>query len=61
VTKQEVLEAALVKAEAALSHAISNATKADADLTDANDNIEKARAFCRQAHAALVKVKRLEQ
>ena len=50
----EELEAALTKAEASLGIAVANATKADADPDDAHVNIEKARAYCRAAHAALI-------
>jgi hypothetical protein len=60
VTRQEALEAALAKAESALGYAITNATKAGANLTDANTKIEKARTYCRQAHAALINHKRAE-
>ena len=54
MTTQEALEAALAKAESALGYAITNATKDGVNLTDANTNIEKARTYCRQAHAALI-------
>ena len=55
MTRQEELKAALAKAEATLGNAITNAAKADADPADANAIIEKARVYCRQAHAALIK------
>lgn len=56
MTRREELEAALARAEANLGNAIFETTKADADLIDANAIIEKARAHCRQVHAALTKL-----
>jgi hypothetical protein len=58
VTKRKELEAALAKAEAALAIAATIAAKIDQGQDKAIDNLEKARAYCRQAHAALVKQKR---
>jgi hypothetical protein len=56
VTKREELEAALAKAEAALANAAINAAKVDGDPAEANANLDKARAYCRRIHAALVKL-----
>lgn len=57
--KREELEAALVKAEAALANAVINAAKVDGDRVEANANLEKARAYCRRLRAALIEVNRL--
>jgi len=55
VTRREELKAALAKAEANLGKAITNSTKAGTNRVDANAIIDKARAYCRLAHAALIK------
>lgn len=51
---REQLEAALVKAEAALVNTVTDASKIDANRAEASAKVEKARARCRQLHAALV-------
>lgn len=60
MTKRKELEAALAKAEAALADAVINATKVDADRVEANANLDKTRAYCRQVRAALVELNRSE-
>ncbi len=60
MTKNEALETTLAEAEASLGNAIAEAAKTDADQADANANIEKARTYCRQAHAALIRNRRTE-
>lgn len=57
MTKREELEAALAKAEAALVDAVINTAKLDGDRAEANANIDKARAYCRRARAALIELK----
>jgi len=59
MTKQEELETALAKAEAALANAVINTSTVDAAQAEANTNLEKARAHCRQVRAALNAFKRL--
>jgi hypothetical protein len=56
--KRKELEAALAKAEAALALAVAIAAKVEGGQDEAIDKLEKARAYCRQAHATLVKHKR---
>jgi hypothetical protein len=51
---REYLEAALAKAEAALVNTVTDAAKIDANRTEANAKVDKARARCRQLRAALV-------
>ena len=58
MSELKILEAALVKAEAVLANAVTISANIDGDKADANDNLDKARAYCRQAHAALIKHKR---
>lgn len=53
--KQKELEAALAKAEAALALAVTIAAKVDGGQAEAIDKLERARAYCRQAHGTLVK------
>ena len=60
MTKRRELEAALVKAEAALANAVINTAAVDEDRTEADANTEKLRAHCRRVQAALVKAKRRE-
>src|ERR1035437_7032067 len=50
---RERLEAALAKAEAALVDTVTDAFKIDANRAEASAKVEKARARCRQLHAAL--------
>ena len=51
---REYLEAALAKAEAALVTTVTDAAKIDANRSEANAKVDKARARCRQLRAALV-------
>ena len=60
MTKLEELRAALVKAEAALADAVINAAKVGGNQAAADANVDKARAYCRQIHAALAELKRPE-
>ena len=48
------LETALARAEAALFSSVTDASKIDANRADTAAKVEKARARCRQLHAALV-------
>ena len=58
--KQKELEAALVAAEAALATAVTIAAKIGVGQGEAIDKLERARDYCRQAHAALARHKRSE-
>lgn len=60
VGKRKELEAALATAEAALAVAVTIAANVDLGQAEAIDKLEKARGYCRQAHAALIKHKRSE-
>ena len=60
MTKREELEAALAKVEVDLTDAVINAAKVDAHRLEANAHLDKARAYCRQVRAALVKLNRSE-
>jgi hypothetical protein len=60
VTQREELKAALAKAEAALAEAVVSSTQADLHPAETNASLDKARAYCRQAHAALVELDRSE-
>jgi len=60
VTRREELKAALTKAEEALAAAVVSSTQADLHPTETNASLDKARAYCRQAHAALVELNRSE-
>lgn len=60
LVKQKELEAALATAEAALATAVTIAARVDGGQIEAIDKLEKARDYCRQAHAALAKHKRSE-
>ena len=57
---REYLEAALAEAEAALVNTVTDASKIDADRAEAMAKVDKARARCRQLHAALVESDRSE-
>jgi hypothetical protein len=57
VTKQQSLEEALAKAEAVLHTTVARLAKQSGDRGDASDSLDKARANCRQAHAALTAFK----
>lgn len=52
---REYLEAALVKAKAALFDTVTDASKIDANRDEASAKVEKARARCRQLRDALGK------
>jgi hypothetical protein len=60
VTKREELEAALAKAEAALVVAVISSATVDGDRVEANANLDKARAYCRQVRGALVELNHTE-
>jgi hypothetical protein len=60
VTRREELKAALTKAEEALAAAVVSSTQSVLHPAETNASLDKARAYCRQAHAALVKLNRSE-
>jgi hypothetical protein len=55
-TTRQTLEVALAKAEANLQQAVTKLAAGGADRAPASDNLDKARANCREAHAALTKL-----
>jgi len=60
MSRQEGLRAALVLAETALVKAVADAARVDSDLPEANAEVLRARAHCRQLRAALVELNRAE-
>jgi len=58
---RRTLEVALARAEANLQHAVTILANVGADRAIASDNLDKARANCRHAHAALTKLERAER
>ena len=58
VTNRKYLEAALANAEAALVDAVARTARSKGDRTEADAMLDQARANCRAAHAALVKLNR---
>lgn len=60
MTKRKELKAALAKAEAALANAVAGAAGFEGARAAANANIEKLRAYCRRARAALIEMKLLD-
>ncbi|OFZ97277.1 MAG: hypothetical protein A3H35_09485 [Betaproteobacteria bacterium RIFCSPLOWO2_02_FULL_62_17] len=61
VTIRHTLEVALAKAEANLQHAVTRLANVGGDRAIASDNLDKARASCRNAHAALTKLDHAER
>jgi hypothetical protein len=53
MTRRKTLESALARAEAALQRAVTLLAADGADRGAAGDSLDKARANCRLAHAAL--------
>lgn len=60
MTKRKNLETAVANAEALLKHAVKELADGGGFRNNATENIEKARANCREARAALTKLERAE-
>lgn len=60
MTRREELEAALAMAQAVLADAVFIAANGDGNQAEANADLERARAHCREIRAALVKLDRSE-
>lgn len=61
MTRRKTLEDALARAEADLQRAVTLLAADGADRSDAKDVLEKARASCRVAHAALTEFNNAER
>jgi len=60
LTKRKALEDALAKAESHLRHAVKELADGGGFRNTATEDIDKARASCREARAALNKLDRAE-
>lgn len=60
MSHREELEAALAEAEAQLAEAVEVRARLDTDAAEANAGIERARALCRHARAALTELEHAE-
>ena len=58
---REELELALAEAEIQLAEAVAARARADGDASEVNANIERARAHCRHARAALAELVHTEE
>jgi hypothetical protein len=61
VTRRQRLEAALTRAEEDLQTAVTVHAAAGTDRFTASDTLDKARATCRSAHAALTELNNSER
>lgn len=61
MTRRQTLEAALARAEADLKVAVTEHAAAGSDRFTAGDTLDKARATCRSAHAALMDLDNAER
>lgn len=61
MTRRKTLEGALAKAEADLQRAVTQLAAEGAERGDAKDVLDKARASCRAAHAALTEFNNAER
>jgi hypothetical protein len=60
LSHREELEVALAEAEARLAEAVEVRARLDTDAAEANSRIERARALCRHARAALIELDHAE-